>query len=77
MVIAAGKFKANCLSYIDEVNDFHRELIITKYGIPKAKLVPINSEQKELFGFMKGSAMLTGDIVASIGEKWDADNDYV
>lgn len=75
MVIAAGKFKAKCLSYIDEVNMSHRELIITKHGIPKAKLVPLNSVPKERFGFMKGSAVLNGDIISSIDEKWDADNE--
>lgn len=75
MVVAAGKFKAKCLTYIDDVNLSHRELIITKHGIPKAKLVPLNSEPKELFGFMKGSAVLSGDIISSTGEKWEADNE--
>jgi prevent-host-death family protein len=75
MIVAAGKFKAKCLTYIDEVNHSHRELIITKHGIPKAKLVPVNSEPKELFGFMKGSAVLSGEIILSTGEKWEADNE--
>ncbi|MBL8025220.1 MAG: type II toxin-antitoxin system Phd/YefM family antitoxin [Fibrobacteres bacterium] len=74
MVVAAGKFKAKCLSYIDEVNQTHHELIITKHGVPKAKLVPINSEPIEHFGFMKGTAVLNGDII-STGEKWDANNE--
>lgn len=72
MIIAAGKFKARCLKYIDSINRSHEELIITKRGVPKAKLVPLSESPDDFFGFMKGSAVLKDDIISSTGEKWEA-----
>jgi len=72
MIIAAGRFKAKCLKYIDDVNHTHEELIITKRGVPKARLMPVSEKPTELFGMMKGSAKITGDIVNPIDETWDA-----
>jgi prevent-host-death family protein len=73
MKVAAGVFKAKCLKFIDQVNQTHEVLIITKHGVPKAKLVPMSEEPKQLFGFMKGTGQITGDIVSPLNEKWEAD----
>lgn len=73
MKIAAGEFKTKCLKFIEQVNETHEVLVITKHGIPKAKLIPITEKPKQLFGFMKGSAQIIGDITSPINEKWDAD----
>ncbi|OGJ84500.1 MAG: hypothetical protein A2268_10935 [Candidatus Raymondbacteria bacterium RifOxyA12_full_50_37] len=72
MIVAAGKFKSHCLRYIDEINETHEELIITKRGIPTAKLVPVSQKPAELFGMMKGTAEITGDIISPVAEAWDA-----
>ncbi len=72
MMITAGKFKAQCLKIMDEVHKHHREVVITKYGKPVAKLVGVSSQTKEpLFGFMKGSVIVKGDIISPIEEIWD------
>jgi prevent-host-death family protein len=39
--IPAGEFKAKCLKIMDQVKNYHEEIIITKHGKPVAKLVPI------------------------------------
>ena len=74
MKIAAGKFKAECLKLMDDVQNYHMEIIITKRDIPVAKLVPVNEvEEQPLFGFLKDSVKINGDIVEPVGEDWDAD----
>lgn len=71
--IAAGEFKAKCLSLLDEVAEHRLELVITKRGKPVAKLVPVASEKPRLLGRMAGTIQITGDIVGATGELWDAE----
>ena len=74
MKIAAGQFKAKCLKLMDDVQKYQEEIVITKFGKPVAKLTPVeNKVSKSLFGFLKGYAVITGDIVKPIGEKWNVD----
>jgi len=70
--IQAGKFKAECLKIMDEVKRTKRSVIITKRNKPIAKLTPIVEESCSLFGKMKGTAHIRGDIIQPIGEDWDA-----
>jgi prevent-host-death family protein len=71
--IAAAEFKAKCLHLLDEVQQSRKELVITKRGKPVAKLVPAEPEIPQIFGRMKGTVRIVGDIVGPTGEKWDAD----
>lgn len=74
MQISAAEFKAKCLKIMDQVNNFHEEVIITKHGNPIAKLVPYSKKPvKELFGYMKGSVYIKGDIIKPVDDIWDAD----
>lgn len=73
--IAAGQFKAKCLSIIDEVHDRHEQVIITKYGKPMAQLVPMNEKPDSIFGAMRGLATITGDLVEPITDPKDWDTD--
>ena len=60
--IAAGEFKAKCLGLIDEVDDTGQEVVITKRGKPKAKLVPFRPPKKDpFFGRLKGIVKIVGD----------------
>lgn len=75
MKVAAGEFKAKCLKLMDNVHENHREIIITKFGKPIAKLTAVEKEEvKPLFGILKDSLFITGDIVNPTGEKWNADD---
>ncbi len=74
MQIAAGEFKTHCLGLMDQVFEGHRTFTITKRGKAVAKLVPVDDVVRPVFGFLKGRINITGDIIASTEEKWDADS---
>jgi prevent-host-death family protein len=60
--MAAGEFKAKCLGLIDDVCETGREVIITKRGEPKAKLVPFATLKKKPFiGRLVGLMEIVGD----------------
>jgi prevent-host-death family protein len=69
----AGKFKAQCLRVMDEVNQQHSEVIITKRGKPIAKLVPVEDRVSDLFGCMQGTATIDGDVFAPLADPTDWD----
>jgi prevent-host-death family protein len=69
-VIAAAKFKEQCLALLDEVDP--EGIVVTKHGRPVAKLVPIEREGKTLLGSLKGKLTFKGDIL-STGVTWKAD----
>jgi prevent-host-death family protein len=70
--MAAGAFKVHCLKVMDEVQSKRQAVLITKRGKPVAKLVPVEKEKDEIFGFLKGKGKITGDIVSPIlsPEEW-------
>jgi len=73
MEITAGEFKARCLKLMDEVRDTGREVVITKRGQPVAKLVPVvGATESGVFGCMKGTVEIIGDIVAPMEDEWEA-----
>ena len=71
----AGLFKSKCLAVMDEVQAKCETVIITKHGKPVAKLVPLDPEQDDFYGFMKGRAKILGDIVSPVipAEDWELD----
>ena len=71
--IAAGEFKAKCLHLLDEVQQSRKEIVITKRGRAVARLLPVEENVPSLFGRMKGTGRILGDIVGPTGEKWEAD----
>lgn len=70
--IPAGRFKATCLRLIDEVAKKRTPIVVTKRGKPLVKLVPVDEETPPLFGFLKGTVTIKGDIIAPIEDTWDA-----
>jgi prevent-host-death family protein len=72
-IIGAGEFKVKCLHILDEVYTSRREIVITKRGKPVARLLPADDAVVPSFGRMKGSAEVLGDLIAPIGDEWDAD----
>jgi len=71
--IAAGEFKVKCLHLLDEVQRSRKEIVITKRGRPVARLVPADETPAPVFGRMKGTLEIRGDIISSTGERWEAD----
>ncbi len=68
-IMGAAQFKEKCLELVDTVGV--DGIVITKHGIPVAKLVPIASESTELLGALEGKLKIKGDIL-STGAVWDA-----
>jgi prevent-host-death family protein len=76
--VAAAEFKANCLRLMDEVAQQRRPIIITKRGKPVAKLVPVEQEPIDLFGYMAGSAKICGEIINPIEDAgWTGDEENI
>lgn len=71
--IPASEFKAKCLKLLDDVHQQRFQIVITKRGKPVARLVPVTEELPDIFGRMKGTIEILGDIVSPTGEVWDAD----
>ena len=62
--IPAGRFKAQCLRIMDEVRRSRRPVVITKRGVPVAKVVPPDDEREasRVFGCLADVIEIRGDI---------------
>ena len=71
--IPAGEFKNRCLALMDEVAETGEEILITKYGKPVSRLVPVR-ERKPLLGMFQDQIRITGDIISPVvpAEEWEA-----
>jgi len=69
--IDAGEFKAKCLQLLDEVAASGQPLVITKFGKPVGRLVPMPPQAK-MRGALKGSVLFEGDIVSPLENEWKA-----
>jgi prevent-host-death family protein len=69
MTIAATEFKAKCLALIDEVQEKGGELIISKHGLPVARLLPVGAEKPWLA--LRGKGRFTGDPFAPVVDEGD------
>ena len=70
MDMPAGKFKAQCLKIMDEVNQSRQAVTITKHGKPVARLVPITTKEntKSLWGFLEKSVLKYEKPLAPVGK---------
>lgn len=66
--IPAGEFKARCLALLDEVASTGATLVVTKYGKPVAKVVPLGPAED--VPTLRGSVVREGDIVTPIDVRW-------
>jgi len=76
--VPAGVFKATCLELMDRVRDRQEEIVITKYGKPVAKLVPVvdaGAPRGTAWGWMKGTVLWYGDVISPIDVEWEAMKD--
>jgi prevent-host-death family protein len=71
--VPAGEFKAKCLKLLDQVAETREPLIITKRGKPVARLEPEpGAKRAPLFGSMKGTVTIQGDIISPLDVEWEA-----
>ena len=69
--VRAAKFKEQCLALLDQVDP--DGIVITKHGKPIAKLVPVETENGNLIGSLKGKIKIKGNILTT-GIKWNAES---
>ena len=62
--VPAGFFKAHCLAVMDDVQAKKETVVITKRGKPVVKLVPVEPQGDDIFGFLRGKVTITGDVVS-------------
>ena len=71
--VPASKAKTHLLELLNTVDRKGESVIITKRGRPVAKLVPIeNQPARSIFGYMKGTGRITGDVVGPEPDVWNA-----
>ena len=63
--VPAGFFKAHCLAVMDDVQAKKETVVITKRGKPVVKLVPVEPQGDDIFGFLRGKVTITGDVVSA------------
>jgi len=62
----ASAFKARCLTIMNDVQATGEPVIVTKRGTPVVKVVPVESNKSDLFGFMAGEFKIVGDIESPV-----------
>ncbi len=71
-VISASDLKARCARVIQEVEQQHRTVVVTRRGRPVAKIVPMDERPSSLFGCLRGLVTIHGDIVEPVEVEWEA-----
>ena len=70
--ITASEFRAKCLALMDEVADTGEEIVITKRGVPVARLSPYRGKPEPFIGADRGIIKIYGDIVGPVmGDDWE------
>ena len=72
--IAISKFKATCLSVLEDVRKTGKTVLVTRFGEPVAEVVPSSMKRKQWVGSLAETGQINGDIVspASDEDDWDA-----
>lgn len=70
--IKASEFKAKCLQLMDEVAETGEAVVITKNGQPMSQLVPYRKKPATLYGALKGSITIEGNIISPLDVEWEA-----
>ena len=68
--IPSGSFKARCLAIMKKVQMTGEPVIVTKRGAPVVKVVPVESEKNDIFGFMARKVKIVGDIESPVPVEW-------
>lgn len=68
--VSVATFKIKAHSLISEVERKHRELVLTRRGVPIVKIIPYIETREELGGSLKGRAEIVGDIIHLTTGSW-------
>lgn len=68
--IPAGKFKAVCLDLLNKVKENREEYVITKRGVPFARLAPVEPRLGDPIGWMRGTVINSDAFLEPNDEPW-------
>ncbi len=69
--ISVSKFKATCLSVLEDVKNQKKKIQITKRGKPIAEIIPVEHQKKDIP--LKDTVTFLGDIISPVSEdEWEA-----
>jgi prevent-host-death family protein len=68
--LSVSKFKATCLSVLEQVHTKKKKVCITKRGVPIAEIIPVKGKGKGMP--LKGCVTFIRDIVSPVAEdEWE------
>ena len=68
--LSVSKFKATCLSVLEDVKNQKKRFVITKRGQPIAEVIPYSNDKKDIP--LKDTVTFMGDIISPVAEKdWE------
>ena len=70
--VSTSELKAHCAQVIDDVARGRGPITVTKRGRPVARIVPVSAARPDLFGCLKGTVKILGDIVEPVDVTWEA-----
>ena len=72
--VSVSEFKARALEFFEQAATRSQEIVVTKRGVPIARVVPIGPRKSESRrGSLKGKIEINGDIVStSLTNEWEA-----
>ncbi len=69
--LSVSKFKATCLTVLEDVKNQKKRVLITKRGKPIAEIIPVIHEKEEIP--LKDTITFLGDILSPVAEDdWEA-----
>ena len=71
--ISVGKFKAKCLSLMDEVEETGVPIVVTKRGRPVSRLVPVEPARGTISGLLPEFSGLWDDPSETVIDPADMD----
>ncbi|HEY0141937.1 MAG TPA: type II toxin-antitoxin system prevent-host-death family antitoxin [Thermoanaerobaculia bacterium] len=70
--VPANEAQARFLAILKEVENSRIEVLVTRDGMPVARVVPIEPRATRSIEELRGSVEILGDIVGPLNEEWDA-----
>jgi antitoxin (DNA-binding transcriptional repressor) of toxin-antitoxin stability system len=71
--IAISKFKATCLSVLENVRKTGKAVLVTRFGDPVAEVIPprASKKPKHWVGSLAGTGEIKGDLVSPASDEDD------
>ena len=71
--ISTSQLKVHCSNVVSEVARTRSPVTVTRRGRPVARIVPLDDEPVSLFGALRGSVVVNGDLLEPIDVEWEVE----